>query len=144
VILSNPKEESMRRFRATLLGGFLVFGLLTAPGAVSVAAGVSGPVTIVTGWTCHPNGSGVISGPSTTISRAVLFPSRPMLDSISCLFQSLTGSGLTPAPTTGSQFGGDCYYHESVSIGIEFAHRIYIVSGNTAILLCWDGSLAPG
>ena len=133
----------MRRFGATLAGGFLVIGLLVGPGAGVVAAQATGP-TVATGWTCHPDGSGVISSPSTVLSLAITFPGAPWRDSITCFFPNLGRTGLSPGGASGIQSGGDCYYHESQGIGIEFAHRIYVVSGNAASLVCWDGSQVTG
>ena len=132
----------MRRFGTILAGGLLTIGLLVGPGVGSVAAGsnagfVSNARIATAGWTCHPNGSGVVSSPATHLSLAIIFDNAPALDSITCIFTNLA-QGLM------SQSGGDCYYHEGGTIGIEFAHRVFIVRGATATLLCWDGAEAAG
>jgi hypothetical protein len=116
---------------------------LIGPDVGAAAAAPSAP-TVATGWTCHPNGSGVVGTPSTTLSLGIIFGGAPRLDSISCIFPMLTTPVVVPGGASGIQVGGDCYYHEGGGIGIEFAHRLYIVEGTSATLFCWNGTQAPG
>ena len=128
----------MRRIRTALLGCLLVAGLAIGPAAGSVGAArlvVATPdPTVTTGFVCHPNGSGVISSPSTTVSVAVISMSTPARDTLACQFSGLPNQALS------MQFGGDCYFNASPVLGVDFAHRIWIRSGTTASLLCWGGT----
>jgi hypothetical protein len=131
----------MTRIGRTFGGALLILGLALGPAAGSAAATISPGPVVLTGWPCHPNGSGVVTGPTTTNSLAVLVPGVPAADSISCTFMGL---GPTAPTSRGVTSGGDCYFHEGDGIGIEFAHRLFIVEGTFAQLVCWDGSQVPG
>ncbi len=129
----------MRRIRTALLGALLVAGLAIGPAAGSAGAAklvVATPdPTVTTGFVCHPNGSGVVSSPATTVSAAVIWMSTPAKDTLACQFSGLPNQGFS------MQTGGDCYFNASPVLGVEFAHRLWVRMGTHASLVCWDGTL---
>jgi hypothetical protein len=138
-------EESMRRFRTLLLAGLMVIGLLVGPGAgLATARPSTDGVTGAIGWLCTPHGSASIAngangGPTTTLSAARIVNDDHSQDAISCYFPNINQVSSALLQLGGIEFGGKCYYNAGLNIGIEFRHRIYVVRGNTAALVCWDG-----
>ena len=128
----------MRRSKTFVLGTLMVVGLLIGPGAGMATARTAAPppTSSASFFPCTPHGSGD-GGPTTTWSAVLLYDNSSQ-DKLTCFFPNINQVTSTQAGQH-SEFGGSCYFNAGMNVGVEFNHRSYIVIGNTASLICWDG-----